>query len=87
MKLESISNPARTISYEVLYNDPTPKTLGPFLLNETYSIQEKVPVPFCVNLKIKLDASEAPEQSKTQVSNVKNLKKWFLIFRHNIKPF
>jgi hypothetical protein len=65
MKLESVTNPARTISYEVVYNDPTPKTLGPFLLNVNY--QEKLPSRF--NLKIALDASEAPEQSKTQVSN------------------
>jgi hypothetical protein len=71
MNLESVSNPARTISYEVLYNDPAPKTLGPFLLNVNY--REKLPSRF--NLKIKLDASEAPEQSKTQVSDVENLKK------------
>ncbi len=68
MKLESVSNPARTISYEVLCNDPAPKTLGPFLLNVNY--REKLPSLF--NLKIKLDASEAPEQSKTQVSDVEN---------------
>jgi hypothetical protein len=74
VKLESVTNPARTISYEVLYNDPTPKTLGPFLLNETYHIEDELPVRSCIHLKIKLDASEAPEQSKTQVSNVKNLK-------------
>ncbi len=68
MKLESVTNPARTISYEVLYNDPTPRTLGPLLLNVNY--QEKL--PSWVILKIKLDASEALEQSKTQVKNVKN---------------
>jgi hypothetical protein len=68
MKLESVSNPARTISYEVLYNDPAPKTLGPLLLNVDY--REKLPSCSWVSLKIKLDASEAPEQSKTQVSNV-----------------
>jgi hypothetical protein len=82
VKLESVTNPARTISYEVLCNGSTP-TLGPFLLNETYRIQDKLPVRSCIHLKIKLDASEAPEQSKTQVSNVENKKKMVLIFLHN----
>ncbi len=83
VKLESVTNPARTISYKVLTNGHAPKTLGPFLLNKTYHIEDEIPVRSCIHLKIKLDASEAPEQSKTQVKNVKNLKKWFLIFLHN----
>jgi hypothetical protein len=82
VKLESVTNPARTISYKVLTNGPAPKTLGPFLLNETYHIEDELPARSCIYLKIKLDASEAPEQSKTQVKNVKYLKKWFLIFLH-----
>jgi len=71
VQLESVLNPAKTISYDMITDEFSPcntKTFGPFLLNKWFDIT----MPACrdFTLRIKLDAGDGPEQSRIQESRV-----------------